>query len=205
MVVPYNSLGDAPRLIHVTPRLVSYFEISIAKAVEPEVRPPVRFDDLEGPQVQDCVVIGLATRQFHPTGTLPGWCLSSFGYHSDNGGLYHGSGHARQRTESWGPGDTVGMGVDYVSKTIFVTKNGRFLGSAYDVFHTDFLANQDLYPVVGMDSKDTVHVNYGAKQFHFNLASYCHRQQQNMVPAKSRISTKFQFTHDPSSGVEVGC
>lgn len=204
MVIPYNSLHDAPRLIHVTPRLVSYFEISItAAAPEPETRRPVRFDHVDGPRIQDCVVIGLATQAFCPRGTLPGWDLTSFGYHSDNGGLYHGSGHARQRTESFGPGDTVGMGVDYVTKTIFVTKNGRFLGSAYDVFTTEFLATMDLYPVVGMDSKDTVHVNYGGidHPFHFNLASYCHRQQQN---SKFRIATKFQFTQD-SNGVQVGC
>jgi len=160
----------------------------------------------EAPRAQDCVAIGLATQEYEPRDTLPGWDTCSFGYHSDNGGLYHGSGSRRQRTESFGPGDTVGMGVDYVAKTIFVTKNGRFLGYAYDVFTMKFLATKDLYPVVGMCSKDTVHVNYGGMDhpFHVNLASYCHRQQQTMVPAKSRISTKFQFTND-SNCVEIGC
>ncbi|KAL3926795.1 MAG: hypothetical protein SGBAC_013334 [Bacillariaceae sp.] len=197
MVIPYNALADAPRLVHVTPRLVSYFEISITKSPDEATRPRINLEQLDQAQAQECIVIGLVTQDSSPQDTLPGWDMASFGYHSDNGGLYHGSGHAQQRTEAFGPGDTVGMGVDYLARTIFVTKNGRFLGSAYGIFSLDFLAAEDLYPVVGMDSKDTVHVNYGGvgKPFHFNLPSYCHRQQQNMVPAKSRVSRKFRFSN----------
>ncbi|CAJ1970482.1 unnamed protein product [Cylindrotheca closterium] len=200
MMIPYQSLADhTSRLIHVTPRLVSYFEISITKApdVEPSRPRLADLDQLEQPRSEDCVAIGLATESFSPQATLPGWDMTSFGYHGDNGGLYHGSGHSQQRTEAFGPGDTVGIGVDYVSKTIFVTKNGRYLGTAYEVFTVDFLTSQDFYPVVGMGSKDTVHVNYGGvdQPFHFNLASYCHRQQQHMVSAKSRIARKFRFSN----------
>ena len=78
-----------------------------------------------------------------------------------------------------------------------VGENGRFLGMTYGLFTTtDFVTSHSLYPVVGMDSKNVVHVNYGGigRPFHFNLASYCHRQQQQIVPAKSRIQRKYRFS-----------
>ena len=80
------------------------------------------------------------------------------------------------------------MGIDYVRRGIFVTKNGKLLGLFFDRLKVDYLASTDLYPVVGMDSKDTVVVNYGGcgKPFLFDLADYCQQQQQEL-PTNRRI------------------
>lgn len=111
------------------------------------------------------MVIGLATTVFDRMMELPGWDSDSFGYHSDTGALYHGGFYGssgtttHQSTDPFGTGDTVGMGIDYVRRGVFVTKNGELSGLVFDGLKAEYLATTDLYPVVGMDSKDTVAVN----------------------------------------------
>lgn len=59
------------------------------------------------------------------------WEANSFGYHGDDGFLYHGQG----RGESFGPtytrGDIVGGGINYASQKIFFT-----YASFYICFYT---------------------------------------------------------------------
>eukprot|EP00980_Cylindrotheca_fusiformis_P023975 scaffold11272_cov81-Cylindrotheca_fusiformis.AAC.4 len=204
-VAPFRTIHDKTT-INVTPRLVSYFEISVLQAQEEEQDDPrrPRFSleatgihqrDLDA--MADCIVIGLATEAFDCQSALPGWNKTSFGYHSDDGGIYHGSGRARKRAGGYGPGDTVGMGVDYVTGKIFVTRNGKLV-SFFFGWHTKSWKGEDLegtplYPVVGIDSKDTVEVNYNGmeKPFQFDLAAYCVRQQQI---ATMPISKRYQFS-----------
>jgi len=196
-VTPFSIFGEIPSSIHVTPRLVSYFEIAVEEPDETIMTPEYlrRFsfeDSFAEPFIKDCVVIGLATAAFDCRMELPGWDSDSFGYHSDTGALYHGgfygTGTIQRSTHPFGTGDTVGMGIDYVRRGVFVTKNGELLGLVFDGLKNDYLATTDLYPVVGMDCKDTVVVNYGGagKPFMFDLAAYC-QQQQQQLPPKRRI------------------
>ncbi|VDM35155.1 unnamed protein product [Hydatigera taeniaeformis] len=59
-----------------------------------------------------------------------GWDSSSFGYHSD-GSLYH-----HTTATPFGPKfceqDVIGCGVDLMSKSLFYTRNGEFLGKAFE-------------------------------------------------------------------------
>ena len=158
--------------IQAMPRLVSYFEISILPApIKEELRPSSTVDTL-GPKTEDCIAIGLATKLFDGKAMLPGWNHHSFGYHSDNGGLYHGSGRLRKRFRPFGPGDAVGCGVDYATQGIFFTCNGSFLGYAWKELNVDFLAENPLYPVVGVDSGHPVNINYGNKPFEYDLTTH---------------------------------
>jgi hypothetical protein len=196
-VAPFRTVADRRRCINVTPRLVSYFEITILKASpEQEGRRQFSFDFLEEPRVQDCVAIGLATEIFDCQSALPGWNSVSFGYHSDNGGLYHGSGRMQKRAGTFGTGDTVGMGIDYVTRGIFVTKNSKFLGFGWDDLPFDYLEETRLYPMVGIDSKEAVVLNYCGvdRPFQFDLAAYCCRQQQSRKHSKSGIAKRYQFS-----------
>jgi hypothetical protein len=196
-VAPFRTVSDIRRCINVTPRLVSYFEITILK-VSPEQESRPRFSSYlrEEPRIQDCVAIGLATEIFDCQSALPGWNSVSFGYHSDNGGLYHGSGRMQKRAGTFGSGDIVGMGVDYVTRGIFVTKNGKFLGFGWDDLPFDYLEETRLYPTVGIDSKEAVVVNYCGvdRPFQFDLAAYCYRQQQSRKHSKSGIAKGYQFS-----------
>jgi Ran-binding protein 9/10 len=60
---------------------------------------------------------------------MPGWDYLSTGYHGDDGKLYYSDSH---RGKIYGPkystGDIVGCGINFITKEIFFTKNGRNLG-----------------------------------------------------------------------------
>jgi hypothetical protein len=137
----------------------------------------------------ECVAIGLSTKYFSPTDKMPGWDDQSFGYHSDDGGTYHGRGDMLRRYgPTYGPGDTVGCGLDYISRRIFFVKNGVFLGYAFGNRHDGFGSNSDhisksgrlsktivnsgLYPTVGIDSKYPIAVNFGERPFRFDLKGF---------------------------------
>ncbi|KAL3944148.1 MAG: hypothetical protein SGBAC_001757 [Bacillariaceae sp.] len=169
-VVPYRTQTRPADVVNVSPRLVSYYEITI-ETRHWENPPPVFRDD--------CVCIGLTMRTSPWIHSLPGWDRLSFGYHGDNGGLYHGSRRKIGLVGTFGLGDTVGMGIDYINHHIFVTKNGRFV-TAFRELSVDLLANTHLFPVVGLYTKHAVRVNYMglAEPFCFDLAAYCSRDQQ---------------------------
>lgn len=52
----------------------------------------------------------------------------SFAIHSDDGKVF-AHGGARQLTAPFGPGDTIGVGIDVPTMAIFYTRNGQFLGT----------------------------------------------------------------------------
>jgi len=133
---------------------VAYFEVAIG--------PP---SDATSSTL-DCIAVCLGSSAFPLLGRQPGWDGHSYGYHSDDGRLFHGSG---TRSYAFGPrfgvGDTVGCGLCLRTRRIFYTLNGTFLGVA-------FVARQSqlpLYPVVGLDTRDVVHFNFGMRPFAFDL------------------------------------
>lgn len=71
-------------------------------------------------------------------------------------------------TETYSTNDTVGMGIHWPTKRVFVTKNGRFLVDrkfSNDVF--------ELSPSVGsMCIGDTVKINYGKEPFVFDILPF---------------------------------
>jgi hypothetical protein len=116
----------------------------------------------------DCIAIGLASDKFLSKQRLPGWDQYSYGYHSDDGAIFHGRG--RQLSlygPTFGVGDVVGCGINYHNKSVFFTLNGVYLGIAFsDV-------NEGQYrPTVGIDAEVDIVVNFGRSPFHFPLASF---------------------------------
>jgi len=59
--------------------------------------------------------------------------------------------------------DTVGCGWNCYKQYIFFTKNGKNLGVIPGV------REPELFPVIGMDTNNTVHVNFGEEPFVFDL------------------------------------
>ena len=59
-----------------------------------------------------------------------GWRQWSVGYHNDDGGLFEENGRFKEKHDEWkfGPGDTVGCGVDYAKGQYFFTRNGDLVG-----------------------------------------------------------------------------
>ncbi|CAM9414328.1 unnamed protein product [Chrysoparadoxa australica] len=175
--LPFSVLTTRPDgRVDVSPRLVAYFELEILPgAVDSQLQ---------------CVVIGLSSSGFCLRGKMPGWDSASYGYHGDDGGIFHSNGTMqRQYGEPFGPGDTVGAGVDYSNGdgkrgNIFFTKNGRNLGVAFADVTGAF------YPTVGIDSSAPVRLNLGARPFMYDLQtllaqhkSLVQLHQQQVAPA----------------------
>jgi SPRY domain len=118
--LPY-SVGDGGMCL--TPRWIAYYEVTIHASNQPT-------SSTLGPP--ECVAIGLSCAGFPLHSRMPGWDAQSFGYHSDDGGIFHASGHACAYCPTFGVGDVVGCGLDYAASAIFYTLNGQFLGYAFD-------------------------------------------------------------------------
>jgi len=188
-VVPFvdQSSNDSTTTVNVTPRFVSYYEVTILPLNQKEKESsPERQIASHRPTNIECVAVGIATGSFQAHSRMPGWDRQSFGYHGDDGGIFHSSGGMlKEYGPKYGPGDTVGCGVDYVSKGIFFTLNGEFLGYAWEDVDSSFL-ERDLFPVVGLDSNSPVYLNFGtgfkdcgdAVKFRFDLSSFINRHQR---------------------------
>jgi hypothetical protein len=85
--------------------LAGYFEVTVGSPPEGSAVGPL-----------DCITVGLASAAFPLTGKQPGWDGSSFGFHSDDGHLFHGSGqHMYSTARRWSVGDVVGCGISLLS------------------------------------------------------------------------------------------
>jgi hypothetical protein len=159
--VPFaRSLCNGDVQFYVKPRFISYYEVHIDDAPS---TPGMVDNGFE------CVAVGLATKSFMKNKRLPGWDNESFGYHGDDGAIFHGQG--KQLSEfgpRYGCNDTVGCGLNHKDNSIFYTLNGKMLGTAF----TDVPCDVDLYPTVGIDTNCSVSFNFGMQPFKFDLVSY---------------------------------
>lgn len=150
---------------YVLPRCVAYYEVIIKKTVMNNI-----INNNADIETKECIAIGLSSSKFERLKMLPGWDLHSYGYHSDDGGIYHGLGSQLSKFgPSFGSGDIVGCGIDYRDHSIFYTLNGEFLGKAFKDVNT----GMELYPTIGIDANVTAEFNYGEKiPFEFDLIAY---------------------------------
>lgn len=192
-VVPFadKGLNDTKSTVNITPRFISYFEVSILEMedngnggdltilnnnISPTNRSPPRRTSYT-----DCVAVGVATRNFQFQSRMPGWDQLSYGYHGDDGGIFHSSGTMlKQFGPKYGPGDTVGCGIDYIANGIFYTLNGAFLGYAWERISDDKLLGE-LFPVVGVDTNAPIHINFGSADsgpFQFDLSNFIMKHEK---------------------------
>eukprot|EP01124_Arcella_intermedia_P003482 TRINITY_DN11926_c0_g1_i1.p1 TRINITY_DN11926_c0_g1~~TRINITY_DN11926_c0_g1_i1.p1 ORF type:complete len:474 (-),score=92.52 TRINITY_DN11926_c0_g1_i1:110-1531(-) len=115
--------------------------------------------------LQDGVVaLGLCTRDFPTSRAVPGWLDRSYGYHSDDGGIFASSGEkAKMGWQKFGAGDVVGCGIE--GGKVYFTRNKAKL-------ETSIKLPQDLfYITVGMSRKSSWSYNFGAVPFVGSLLS----------------------------------
>ncbi|KAJ2784671.1 hypothetical protein H4R18_000962 [Coemansia javaensis] len=100
---------------------------------------------------------------------LPGWDAGSWGYHGDDGNGFSGDGRGSPYGPRYSTGDTVGCGFDFARRRVFFTRNGVFLGYAFDAIDAD----KDLYPCVGMRTLgEHVTANFGRRPFVFDIGHF---------------------------------
>ncbi|GAW05007.1 SPRY-domain-containing protein [Lentinula edodes] len=77
---------------------------------------------------------------------LPGWEPTSWGYHGDDGCSFAAERNGTPYGPTFGLGDVVGCGIDFSTNQAFFTKNGTFLGIAFENVGKGI----EIYPTVGL-------------------------------------------------------
>ena len=89
------------------------------------------------------------------------------GYCGNDGSITAGSQY-KSYSKSFGRDDVIGCGVNYVNGTIFFTKNGVCLGTAFTDFH-----DVTLVPYIALRSGNSVRTNFGLyEEFVFDIVGY---------------------------------
>ncbi|CRL29946.1 B302 (SPRY)-like [Penicillium camemberti] len=119
---------------------------------------------------------------------LPGWETESWAYHGDDGKSFFGEsqGQGRAYGPTFGAGDTVGCGVNFSTGSAFFTKNGVFLGNAFND-----LRSTNLFPSVGMKKLPPVHLktNFGQEPFVFDIDGMVKQERFNVLSEINETST----------------
>jgi hypothetical protein len=86
-----------------------------------------------------------ADAEFDIANNMVGWQPGSIGYHSNNGGVFHGTGAASNTLPKWSAGVKVGAGYRKSTKSVYFTVNGSQVGQ-------DICVNFDksLHPLITM-------------------------------------------------------
>ncbi|XP_002521831.2 ran-binding protein M homolog [Ricinus communis] len=146
-------------------RLVYYFEIFIKNS---------------GAKGQ--IAIGFTNDTFKMR-RQPGWEANSCGYHGDDGHLYRGQGKGEPFGPTFTSKDTVGAGINYSSQEFFFTKNGSVVGAVYKDI------KGPLFPTVAVHSlNEEIEVNFGQKQFAFDLKEYEAHERMKQQTTIEKIS-----------------
>ncbi|KAL3091083.1 hypothetical protein niasHS_005046 [Heterodera schachtii] len=124
---------------------ISYYEISVKNKRG-------RFNEL---------IFGFAVKQqtkFYGTILYEN---DTYAYDSYGNILINGKRKGINAEHSYGDGDTVGIGVNLITRQLFFTKNGRHLDSS-DFFVAPYLADDSLFPFVSLDGAgDQIEANFG--------------------------------------------
>ncbi|KAI7906521.1 concanavalin A-like lectin/glucanase domain-containing protein [Cokeromyces recurvatus] len=117
--------------------------------------------------------IGFCTME-NTLNKLPGLDKGSFGYHGHTGLIFEQSGQGKEYGPKYASGDVIGCGINFADQTAFFTKNGVFLGTAFNTLSSSHV----YYPTVGLSTKDErITANFGQDSFLFDIIQYTKDQQ----------------------------
>lgn len=123
----------------------------------------------------DCISIGLCDADAS-LNKMPGQDNPSWGYHGDDGRIMACQGTSKDFGPRYGAGDTIGCGVNFRKNSIFYTKNGLLLGTAFrDVNGTQF------YPSIGLRDGQTVATNFGSQDFRFDIEKFIRDEKSKVL------------------------
>ncbi|RKP20301.1 SPRY-domain-containing protein, partial [Rozella allomycis CSF55] len=108
-------------------------------------------------------------------GRLPGWEPNSYGYHGDDGNIFYSSGTGKAYGPNFTTGDVVGCGINFINNTCFFTKNGVYLGIAFNNVKGLF------YPSIGLRTPgEIIESNFGQKPFCFDIDHYVKTEKNSL-------------------------
>ena len=119
--------------------------------------------------------IGLSSRK-SATNRLPGMEKNSYGYHGDDGYIFPGCQIGKPYGPTFTTNDFIGCGLNTITNTCFYTKNGIFLGNAFQNVPTNF------YPTVGLQTTgETIAANFGQEKFIFDIEGFTTSFRQKLI------------------------
>ncbi|KAL6049517.1 Ran-binding protein 9 [Balamuthia mandrillaris] len=135
---------------------------------------------------KDCA-IGLGLCPVNHSGLgMPGWDGGSFGYHSDDGKKFshETGGFGHPFGPLYGKGDVIGCGWNMTTGKLYYTKNGGFIGFAFEGVHpSDDSSSSGFYPVIGLHTGGVkLTVNFGQSPFAYDWRR--RKGQQQLVTNK---------------------
>ncbi|MCO5580707.1 hypothetical protein L7F22_034577 [Adiantum nelumboides] len=135
------------------------------------------------------ISIGFTDEHFK-TSRQPGWDQNTYGYHGDDGYLYHAHGRGDPFGPTFHTGDTVGAGINYASQEIFFTVNGKLVGSR----HKD--EKCPLYPSVGLHSaSERIDINFGQNPFVFNIEALVQEEREKLQREIETLHLPLSISH----------
>ena len=126
------------------------------------------------------ISVGLANPSFPLRDRRPGMDINSFGYHSQDGKLYHGKlGVGLPFGPCFGAGDTIGCGIIYPplsseNGVILFTRNGQIVGMVE--LPDRGMLGIPWFPVVGLELPNPIKFNFGDDSFLFNVTAFEHEE-----------------------------
>ncbi|KAL9550606.1 hypothetical protein MBANPS3_004648 [Mucor bainieri] len=125
-------------------------------------------------------------RRIHSLDRFPGW-EDSWGYHGENGHVVSGPGTEKAYGPKYGTGDIIGCGIDFRDMSAFYTKNGIYLGPAFNK-----IKDTELFPFVGFKTPgEKIEANFGAKPFKFDIYQLLANEKRGLL---GRIALKPALT-----------
>lgn len=113
-----------------------------------------------------------------------------FGYHGFDGKAFSVL-ESEPFAKPFGINDVIGCGINYINGTIFFTKNGNLLGTAFSEFH-----DINLIPAIALKAGNSIQTNFGLfEEFTFDILGYQNKWKQR---AYDHIFNSIEVNHDYS-------
>ena len=136
--------------------------------------------------------IGVSTTEFRVS-MMPGWDSSSYGFHTDDGKIFHGNGQGFEFGPKASVGDTIGCGVLFQRNkptTLFFTRNRECIG------RIPMTSQSMLYPVVASSWPSVIEINLKAS---FEVPPAC-----SLKNVKNGSETKYHNLSQAISNLSAG-
>jgi len=144
--------------------------------------------------------VGFILHRFSILNHMAGWDKGTFGYHSDDGCIFHNNkgSYFSCVGRPYGPpyqrqGDVIGCGYNCTTQEIFFTHNGKYLSVAFKIKGT--VTSEDIQPLITLHEPSCLlSINLGNQPFQFPLHSYiCGKNVEEHTDFKNQNATGYNW------------
>ena len=168
---------------------IDYGTVQTEKEIT-NIRPVFYFEVFIKDDGKDCDIwIGIGEKEITEKCLSLGSTSRSYGYHSKS--KSHNNKKVNKYGENFVKGDTIGCGIDLENKSIFYTKNGKFLDYAFKDINFE-LGKGYLYPSISMHTLNSeVVINFGKDNYKYDIKQYYENNLGKKYNEIQKIEPKF--------------